>query len=74
MWNEVLVELKRQFADGPAALFHEFLSQGTRGFVQERRMPPSATLKLRRGDEDESTAAASTEGREESMHLKAKAG
>lgn len=73
LWNEVLTELKRQFVDGPAAVFHEFLSQGTRGFVQERRMPPTATLKLRRSDEEEapvSTMAAS----EAPIPLKAKAG
>ncbi len=52
-WAEVLERLKQEFPTGPAADFHPFLSQGTRGFVQERRMPPGATLKLRRAaDED----------------------
>lgn len=51
-WTEVLQALAAQFSDGAAARFHEFLSQGTRGFVQERRMPPSATIKLRRSDEE----------------------
>ena len=47
-WMEVLEQLKHEFPDGPAAHFHAFLSQGTRGFVQERRLPPHATLKFRR--------------------------
>jgi UDP-N-acetylglucosamine acyltransferase len=51
-WKEVLEALKQQFTSGPAADFHPFLSQGTRGFVQERRMPPNATIKLRTADED----------------------
>jgi UDP-N-acetylglucosamine acyltransferase len=46
-WTEVLEHLKAEFASGPSAEFHTFLSGGTRGFVQERRMPPGATIKLR---------------------------
>ena len=46
-WTEVLEQLKSQFDSGPAADFHRFLSGGTRGFVQERRTPPGATIKLR---------------------------
>lgn len=52
-WVEVLEALKQEFSTGPAAEFHAFLSQGTRGFVQERRMPPGATLKLRRAVEED---------------------
>jgi UDP-N-acetylglucosamine acyltransferase len=52
-WVDVLEQLREEFDSGPAADFHPFLSQGTRGFVQERRMPPSATLKLRRAADDE---------------------
>jgi UDP-N-acetylglucosamine acyltransferase len=52
-WTEVLETLKREFTSGPAADFYPFLCQGTRGFVQERRMPPNATLKLRRASDDE---------------------
>ena len=52
-WNEVLDQLKQEFHTGPAADFHPFLSQGTRGFIQERRIPPNATLKLRRASDDE---------------------
>ena len=51
-WGDVLEQIKHEFATGPAADFHPFLSQGTRGFVQERRMPPGATLKLRRASDD----------------------
>lgn len=57
-WTEVLQSLAAQYAQGPASRFHEFLSQGTRGFVQERRMPPSATLKLRRTEEEAPAATA----------------
>lgn len=52
-WVEVLEALQQEFPTGPAADFHPFLSQGTRGFIQERRMPPGATLKLRRASDDE---------------------
>jgi UDP-N-acetylglucosamine acyltransferase len=52
-WAEVLEQLQKEFPTGPAADFYPFLSQGTRGFVQERRMPPGATLKLRRDADDE---------------------
>ena len=72
MWQEVLAELKKQFVDGPAAVFYEFLSQGTRGFVQERRMPPMATLKLRRAEEEESGVPAGSTPLP--LELKAKAG
>jgi UDP-N-acetylglucosamine acyltransferase len=44
-WNEVLAILKRDFAAGPAAAFYEFLKQGERGFVQERRSRRS-TLRI----------------------------
>lgn len=52
-WVEVLDTLQLEFPTGPAAHFHSFLSQGTRGFIQERRMPPGATLKLRSASDDE---------------------
>jgi UDP-N-acetylglucosamine acyltransferase len=53
VWRDVVAELKVQYPSGPAAMFHDFLAQGSRGFVQERRTPPTATLKLRRDDEEE---------------------
>jgi UDP-N-acetylglucosamine acyltransferase len=46
-WTEILDMLKEDFSEGPAAAFHQFLSGGKRGFVQERRLPPGATIKLR---------------------------
>jgi hypothetical protein len=52
-WVDVLAQLELEFTTSPAADFHPFLSQGTRGFVQERRMPPGATLKLRRASDDD---------------------
>ena len=68
-----VAELKKQFADGPAAVFYEFLSQGTRGFVQERRMPPTATLKLRHSEDEENANRMQSSGIE-MPELKAKAG
>lgn len=55
-WVEVLEVLRREFAQGPAAAFHPFFSAGTRGFIQERRTPPGATLKLRRAAETDRTS------------------
>jgi UDP-N-acetylglucosamine acyltransferase len=55
-FEDMLRELQARYTSGPAAAFSPFLSQGKRGFVQERRMPPGATLKLRRVDEDEQQA------------------
>lgn len=63
-WDDVLAALQQEFTSGPAADFHPFLSKGTRGFIQERRMPPNATLKLRRASDDE----------DEGRRLSAKAG
>jgi UDP-N-acetylglucosamine acyltransferase len=51
-WSEVLEQLKADFGEGPAAIYPEFLSGGTRGFVQERRMPPGATIKFRPAAEE----------------------
>jgi UDP-N-acetylglucosamine acyltransferase len=50
-WNDVLARLLAEFNDGPAARFYEFLSTTTRGIVSERRLPPVATVKLRREPE-----------------------
>lgn len=52
-WNEVLAQLKERFATGPAALFYEFLKQGKRGFIQERRISRKATLKIVDPSQDE---------------------
>lgn len=45
-WQEVQETLQRRFTDGPAALYHAFFAGGRRGFVQERRVPDMATIKL----------------------------
>lgn len=45
-WIDILRTLKTQFAEGPAAEFHEFLCQSQRGFVPERRGPARSTLKI----------------------------
>ena len=46
-WTEVLETLKTEFTTGLASHLHTFLAQGRRGFVQERRSPPSSTSTLR---------------------------
>lgn len=55
-WDEVIATLMSEYADGPAAEFAPFFAQGQRGFVQERRLPPGATVRLVR-DDDEADAA-----------------
>ena len=45
-WSEVTVALAERFSSGPAAEFVPFLKTGKRGFVQERRVPRGATIKL----------------------------
>jgi len=52
-WREVLESLRSEFESGPVQHLHDFLSGGTRGFAQERRVPPSTTtLRLRVPEED----------------------
>jgi UDP-N-acetylglucosamine acyltransferase len=50
-WEEILDVLGLEFPDGPAAEFLPFFLDGKRGFVQERRTPPGAIVRLHR-DED----------------------
>jgi UDP-N-acetylglucosamine acyltransferase len=50
-WDEMLETLEHEFTEGPAAEFAAFFRDGERGFVQERRTPPGATVRLMR-DED----------------------
>jgi UDP-N-acetylglucosamine acyltransferase len=46
-WSDVLDQLRAEFTSGPAAQFCEFLSGGgKRGFIQDRRIPPGATIRL----------------------------
>jgi UDP-N-acetylglucosamine acyltransferase len=51
-WKQVLDALAEEFRSGPALHLRAFLSAGTRGFAQERRAPPAATLRLRVADEE----------------------
>lgn len=56
-WNEMLERLRAEFPTGPAARFHAFfLSGGSRGFVQERRAPPAATIRLPAADDLDASA------------------
>ena len=55
-WKEVLDALRTEFSTAPVAHLLDFLSRGTRGFVQERRAPPSATLRLRVPEDDAAAA------------------
>jgi len=55
-WNEVLEQLEADFMEGPVAEFYAFMCKGNRGFVQERRTPEKATVKLHLPEEtDRST-------------------
>jgi UDP-N-acetylglucosamine acyltransferase len=56
-WSEVLDILKADYSTGPAAAFHEFLKNGKRGFVQERRISRKATLKIVDPAQDEIESA-----------------
>lgn len=53
-WLEILDRLAEDFAAGPAAELLPFFRVGKRGFVQERRVPRAAILKLRRVSDWES--------------------
>jgi UDP-N-acetylglucosamine acyltransferase len=64
-WREVIAELRQQYTEGPAAIYADFLSTGSRGYVQERRTPRGATVKFRvHADdaEDSPTARKKTAG------------
>lgn len=52
-WNQILARLQAEFREGPAADFHQFLATTTRGIISERRLPPGATLKIRRETEED---------------------
>ena len=66
-WTETLRRLQEEFPDGLAARFYQFLAATTRGIVQERRLPPGATIKLRREADDGALQA-------QERRLRAKAG
>ncbi|MFN7813231.1 MAG: acyl-ACP--UDP-N-acetylglucosamine O-acyltransferase [Planctomycetia bacterium] len=56
-WREVLEALRAEFSSPTVAHLHAFLSGGSRGFAQERRAPPAATLRLRVPDEEPAVPA-----------------
>ncbi len=43
--EERLAILEERFSEGPVVELAEFLSGGTRGFIRERRSPPSGTIR-----------------------------
>jgi UDP-N-acetylglucosamine acyltransferase len=55
MWQEMLDTLRLEFVAGPSAEFVPFFTTGKRGFVQERRTPPGAIVRLRREEADDSS-------------------
>jgi len=55
MWQEMLDTLRLEFPVGVSSEFAVFFSGGKRGFVQERRTPPGAIVRLRRDEADETT-------------------
>jgi UDP-N-acetylglucosamine acyltransferase len=58
MWKEMLDALRLEFVEGPAAEFLPFFMGGKRGFVQERRTPPGAIVRLMRDEADETSVEA----------------
>lgn len=52
-WTEILSRLKEEYSEGLVEQFYQFLSNTTRGILSERRLPPGATIKLRREQERE---------------------
>lgn len=51
-WREVLTVLEQEFAAETIDHLRRFLATGSRGFVQERRAPPTPTLRLRVPDDE----------------------
>jgi UDP-N-acetylglucosamine acyltransferase len=51
-FQEMIAALESEFKLSPACEFAQFFHGGKRGFVQERRSPPKATLKLHTADDD----------------------
>lgn len=46
LWKDALAVLENSFPAGPARELHAFLKLGQRGFVQERRVPRAATIRM----------------------------
>ena len=55
MWQEMLDALRIEFPTGPASEFLPFFVGGKRGFVQERRTPPGAIVRLLRDEADDTS-------------------
>ncbi len=51
-WGDILAQLNTEFASGPAAVFHEFLSASQRGIIPARQVPREAIIRLRPRDEE----------------------
>ncbi len=56
-WEEMLDALAIEFPKGPAAEYLSFFADGKRGFVQERRTPPGAIVRIHRDDEADAEPA-----------------
>ena len=54
-WREVLEVLRLEFTGEAVGNLRAFLGSGSRGFAQERRAPPTPTLRLRVPDEEDAT-------------------
>lgn len=54
-WREVLEVLGIEFTGEAVGHLRGFLGSGTRGFAQERRAPPTPTLRIRVPDEESET-------------------
>ncbi|QDU97730.1 acyl-ACP--UDP-N-acetylglucosamine O-acyltransferase [Lignipirellula cremea] len=50
-WQDTLAALGERFPEYPARRYFEFFSGGKRGFMQERRSPPAATLRMPTADD-----------------------
>jgi len=46
LFEETISQLQQKFASPPATEFAKFFQSGTRGFVQERRSPPRAAIRI----------------------------
>jgi UDP-N-acetylglucosamine acyltransferase len=67
MWTEMLDTLRQEFPVGPASEYLSFFSGGKRGFVQERRTPPGAIVRLMRDDADEAAETTTMPGVEKKV-------
>jgi UDP-N-acetylglucosamine acyltransferase len=70
LFNDTIAALEEYFQAGPAAEFAQFFRTGKRGFVQERRSPPRAAVRLHNADDEADEAANETA----TIELKRRAG